>query len=216
MSYTLGIDTSYEVAVGLARDGQPLDSIVVPDTRAHAEALLPSVLELCARHGCRLDELADVAVGMGPGPFTGLRVGIVTAWTIASVLGVPPRGVCSLDVVARQWTRLGAPSEFVVASDARRKELYWARYADGVRVDGPNVTSADLVPSLPLAGPALDLHPDLTDPRRSAPRRLDAAVLAAEWAAMPALAEPAYLRAADATVSTRTKSALPRPSVRRR
>lgn len=215
MSYTLGIDTSYEVAIGLARDGVLVDAFSVPDTRAHAEALAPSVLELCSRQGIGLAGLAGVAVGMGPGPFTGLRVGIVTAWTISSLLGTEPRGVCSLDVIARQWVLAGAPEEFVVASDARRKELYWARYREGARVDGPNVTPPRDLPELPLAGPALDLSYG-SEVLPGAPTRLDAAVLAAHWDRLPVVSEPLYLRAADATVSTRTKSALPRPAVRRR
>ena len=242
MTYTLGIDTSHEVAVGLARDGMPLDAITVPDTRAHAEAVLPTAIELCARHGLTLADIDEYAVGMGPGPFTGLRVGIVTAWTLASARGVAAHGVCSLDVVARQWVRVGgAPSEFVIASDARRKELYWARYdAAGVRLDGPNVTSSDQLPDLPLAGAvpanvgeAKTLPPEIrqsltysdTDCRISAgrgpsggrrPTQLDPAVLAADWGLLARMDEPAYLRAADATVSTRIKSALPRPIARRR
>lgn len=215
MTYILGIDTSYEVAIGLARDGEPIDSLTVPDTRAHAEALLPSAMALCARQGISLSDLAGVAVGMGPGPFTGLRVGIVTAWTISSLLGADPHGVCSLDVIARQWVLAGAPEEFVVASDARRKELYWARYLAGTRVDGPNVSSPRELPDLPVAGPALDLSYG-SEVLPSAPARLDAAVLAAHWEGLAAVDEPLYLRAADATVSVRTKSALPRVTVRRR
>lgn len=237
MSYSLGIDTSYEVAVGIAKDGVPLDSIVVANTRAHAEALMPSIMALCAQHGIAPAGLSEVAVGMGPGPFTGLRVGIVTAGTIAALLGVPPRGVCSLDVLARQWVRAEAPREFVIASDARRKEVYWARYVDGVRAGDPQVSAPEDVPALPIAGPAIELYPQLCAPvpgqefrprehspvgliappeRCCDPRRLDAAVLAADWALLAPVGEPLYLRAADATVSTRTKSALPRIQPRRR
>lgn len=135
MSYSLGIDTSYEVAVGIAKDGVPLDSIAVANTRAHAESLMPSVMALCSQHGITPAELGEVAVGMGPGPFTGLRVGIVTARTLALLLGVAVRGVCSLDVLARQWVRSDAPPEFIIASDARRKEVYWARYVAGRRLE---------------------------------------------------------------------------------
>lgn len=237
MSYSLGIDTSYEVAVGIAKDGVPLDSIAVANTRAHAESLMPSVMALCSQHGITPAELGEVAVGMGPGPFTGLRVGIVTARTLALLLGVAVRGVCSLDVLARQWVRSDAPPEFIIASDARRKEVYWARYVAGRRIGNPEVSTPDSVPPLPVAGPASEIYPQLCAPvpgqefrpreRSSAgliapperccdPRRIDAAVLAADWATLEPVEEPLYLRAADATVSTRTKSALPRIQPRRR
>ena len=229
----LGIDTSYEVCVGLAVDGVPTDVTVIPDTRAHAETLLPAVLDLCARNGIALPQVDEIAVGMGPGPFTGLRVGIVTAWTLADLGGIVPRGVCSLDVLARQWVRVGAPDEFIVASDARRKEWYWARYVGGVRIEGPAVSSSDVVPDLPMAGPVVtparlpaEIQQQPTDIVSSrpisggthvgAPERIDASVLAADWSLLPEVDEPLYLRAADATVSTRTKSALPRPTNRRK
>ena len=111
----------------------------------------------------------------GPGPFTGLRVGIVTARTLAAVAGRPLHGVCSLDVIAAQWQ--DAPDEFVVASDARRKEFYWALYRDGIRVGEPRVSAPEVIPDLPAAGPVPD------DP--AGPRFLDAAVLAARWADLP-------------------------------
>ena len=126
MTWTLGIDTSHHVAAGLARDGEPVASEVVPDTRAHGETLIPLVQRLCASVGIAVTDVGAYAVGMGPGPFTGLRVGIVAARTLASVSGRPLHGVCSLDVLAAQW--VDAPPEFVVASDARRREFYWALY----------------------------------------------------------------------------------------
>lgn len=153
MTLTLGIDTSGFVAVGLAQDGRPLARVVVPDTRAHAEALLPSVLQACAEAGVALTDVDEFAVGMGPGPFTGLRVGVATAWTLAHAAGVAPHGVCSLDVVAAQWARDGAPDEFLVAADARRKELYWRAYrADGTPLGEPSVGDPATLPSLPVAG----------------------------------------------------------------
>lgn len=200
MTWTIGIDTSHHVAAGLARDGQPVVSLEVADTRAHGETLTPLIQRLCAEAGVRLADLDEFAVGMGPGPFTGLRVGIVAARTLAFVGGRPVHGVCSLDVIAAQWE--DAPREFVVASDARRRELYWARYADGVRVGEPQVSSPGEMPELPLAGPAGE---------GSGPRALDASVLAARWRRLPAVdGEPFYLRPADAAVPTTRKSALPR------
>ncbi|MFD0867356.1 tRNA (adenosine(37)-N6)-threonylcarbamoyltransferase complex dimerization subunit type 1 TsaB [Tessaracoccus lubricantis] len=102
MTWTVGIDTSHVVAVGIARDGEPVARVIVDDTRAHAEALMPSVLEACAQAGIALTDVDEFAVGMGPGPFTGLRVGIATAWTLALAGHKPVHGVCSLDVVALQ------------------------------------------------------------------------------------------------------------------
>lgn len=212
MTWTLAIDTSRYVAVGLARDGEPRIRVVVDDTRAHAEALMPSVLNACAEAGIGLGEVTEIAVGMGPGPFTGLRVGIATAWSLAHAAGLTPHGVCSLDVVAAQWA--DAPAEFVVAADARRKELYWAQYRDGVRVGDPRVSGPAEVPGLPLAG-HLPEPTGLTS-AAGAPTALDPAVLAAAWTRLPAASgEPIYLRAPDASVPGKPKSALPRLRVKR-
>ncbi len=199
MTWTLGIDTSHLVAVGLAHDGVPVSRAVVADTRAHGETLTPLIQQLLSDTGISWADIEAFAVGMGPGPFTGLRVGIVAARTLAAISGHPVHGVCSLDVIAAQWTE--APQEFVVASDARRREYYWARYRDGVRIGEPQVSSPDQLPKLPLAGPVGD----------SGPKELDAAVLAAHWAELPPVAgEPYYLRPADAAVPKARKSALPR------
>lgn len=215
MTWTLAIDTSGVVAVGLARDGEPLVRVIVPDTRAHAEELMPSVLAACAEAGIALTDVTSFAVGMGPGPFTGLRVGVATAWTLAYAAGVTPHGVCSLDVVAAQWAADGAPDQFVVVSDARRKELYWRTYrADGVPTSQPSVSAPAGVPALPAAGAAPETFRDLLD--LQGPEALDPAALAAWWPRLePAGDEPYYLRPADATVPGKPKSALPRLRAKR-
>lgn len=210
----LGIDTSHHVAVGLARDGEPLDRLVVTDTRAHVERLMPAIQELMGRHGIGFDQLETIAVGMGPGPFTGLRVGIATAHTLAAVGGTPLRRVCSLDVLAHQWR--DAPAEFVVALDARRKELYWAHYAGGQRQGEPQVGPPHQLPALPVAGPVPEAYRPGLDWDPGGPQALDPAVLAAVCEHLPeAPAEPYYLRPADATVGGGPKSALPRLRARR-
>jgi tRNA threonylcarbamoyl adenosine modification protein YeaZ len=155
--------------------------------------------------GLTLAEVDRIAVGVGPGPFTGLRVGVVAAVTLGEALGVPVRGVCSLDVLAHQANE---SSDFVVATDARRKEWYWASYdADGNRVDGPFVTAPDQLPELPKVGPVT-----------GNPIALDAGVLAAIADSLPdAGLEPLYLRRPDAEVLTARKSTLlpPRLAPRR-
>ena len=208
MGVTVGVDTSTDVRVGVAVDGRVVAAGSVPDPRAHAEQLMPLVQRLVADAGVALAEVDQFVVGVGPGPFTGLRVGVVTAATLAEVLGVPLRGVCSLDVVARQWADAGAPPEFVVVSDARRREVYWARYAaSGHRLAGPFVTPPDAVAHLPLAGPGAALVG-----RPTGPVVLDAGVLAARGPDLPDEGlEPLYLRRPDAEASTKQKSTLAQP-----
>ena len=111
----------------------------------HGELLAPAVVEVLHASGVALQDLDAVACGVGPGPFTGLRVGVATARSLGHALGIPVHGVCSLDALAYAHPR-GA---VVVATDARRREVYWARYVDGVRVSGPAVaTPADVVAEL--------------------------------------------------------------------
>ena len=213
MSLVLGLDTATDVRAGLARDGVVVASGEIADRRAHAEQLLPLVRRVLAEAGAKPAELTGVAVGVGPGPFTGLRVGVAAAVTMAEALGIPVRGVCSLDVVALEWAaRPEAPSgEFAVVSDARRKEVYWARYAaGGSRIAGPFVTAPDAVPDLPLAGPGADL----TGRARSGPEAVDAGLLAASEDRLPdAGLVPLYLRRPDAEVPTTRKSTLLQPRV---
>jgi len=113
----------------------------------HGETVAPAVASVLAEVGCAPGALAAVVVGTGPGPFTGLRVGMVSAAALADALGVPVYGVCSLDAVA-----LGLPERpgtTVVATDARRREVYWAIYSDSERIEGPHVSSpADLLDRL--------------------------------------------------------------------
>lgn len=211
MTITLAIDTSTDICAGLARDGEVLATTTIEDRRGHAEKLMPAIVALCEQAGITLDQVDEVAVGLGPGPFTGLRVGIVTAHTIASLAHTELHGVCSLDVVAWQWAHGDqAPAgDFVVVSDARRKELYWARYdATGARTGGPHVTAPDQLPELPVAGPGRSAYPDLFADVVG-PERLDAGVLAAHWAELADAGNDAlYLRKPDAAVPTTRKSTL--------
>jgi tRNA threonylcarbamoyl adenosine modification protein YeaZ len=107
------------------------------DRRRHAEVLAPAIATVLDEAGVTRADLSAIAVGVGPGPYTGLRVGLVTARALGAVLGIPVHGVCTLDVLAWQSDRT---SPFVVATDARRKEVYWARYdTAGTRAAGPAV-----------------------------------------------------------------------------
>ncbi len=118
------------------------------DALRHGELLAPAIAEALAIAGASVRDLTKIAVGVGPGPFTGLRVGLVTARTMADVLGIEVAGVCSLDILARQ-SSLGLP--VAVATDARRKEIYWALY-DGPAADGSRRR---------LEGPAVDRPADV-------------------------------------------------------
>ncbi len=209
----LGIDTATDVRAGVARDDAVAASGEVTDRRAHAEQLLPLVRRVLTEAGATPSDLTGIVVGVGPGPFTGLRVGVAAAVTMAEALGIPVRGVCSLDVVALEWAgRPDAPGAgFAVVSDARRKEVYWARYsADGTRLDGPFVTAPDAVPDLPLAGPGAEL----TGRPCAGPAAVDAGLLAAHGDHLPdAGLVPLYLRRPDAQVPTTRKSTLLQPRV---
>jgi tRNA threonylcarbamoyl adenosine modification protein YeaZ len=129
--------------------GDPADDAVVRvraerhvvDGRAHGELLAPQIDAVLAQVGRRPRDLAAIVAGTGPGPFTGLRVGLVTAASMGQVLSVPTYGVCSLDALGHA----AGPGRVLAATDARRREVYWATYADGVRSADPDVSRpADL------------------------------------------------------------------------
>lgn len=118
------------------------------DARAHGELLAPAIEQVLASAGARAADLTAVVAGLGPGPFTGLRVGLVTAASIGQGLGIPTYGVCSLDAIGAATS-----GRVLVATDARRKEIYWAVYHDGVRhgelgVDRPAEVAARMTGSL--------------------------------------------------------------------
>ncbi|AKK26461.1 tRNA (adenosine(37)-N6)-threonylcarbamoyltransferase complex dimerization subunit type 1 TsaB [Mycobacterium sp. EPa45] len=106
------------------------------DARAHAETLTPNVVMAVADARLTMAALDAVVVGCGPGPFTGLRVGMATAAAYGHALNIPVHGVCSLDAIGLHTT-----GEVLVVTDARRREVYWARYADGTRLEGPDVAA---------------------------------------------------------------------------
>jgi tRNA threonylcarbamoyladenosine biosynthesis protein TsaB len=204
----LALDTSTVVNVGLARGDQVLATATVAHQMAHVEQLMPLVAECIDAAGIRMADLAQLIVGLGPGPFTGLRVGVVTAQVLGFALDLELRGVCSLDVLAAQFVA-ASTGEFIVATDARRREVYWARYSPGgVRLEQPRVSRPIDVPPLPVIGPAADLCADQLH-AVPGPRAMDPAVLATSSQVLPdAGQEPLYLRHPDATELTRPKSVL--------
>ena len=133
---SLVIDTATNrTSVALFDGNHQLYSGFHDGATAHAE-VLPKLVHEALAHSDIIDE---VVVGMGPGPFTGLRVGITFAQTFAHARNIPWRGACSLDAIDVD------SNSYIVTSDARRKEVYWAKYQDGVRVEGPSVCVPDLI-----------------------------------------------------------------------
>lgn len=169
----LAMDTSTSAITAAVHDGdRVLAERSVLDARAHTENLAPLLRDVLAAAGLTPGDVTDVAAGVGPGPFTGLRVGLVTARTFAYALGLPCHGVVSLDALAHAALRDGSVSdagEFVVATDARRKEVYWARYAlragRAVRRTEPAVARPadldDAVTALPAVGRGALLYPEV-------------------------------------------------------
>lgn len=224
--YLLAIDTSANASAALldatnAHDVRVVDSFTSTFSNDHSEVLAPAVEGLLKNAGIEGAGLAGIVVGVGPGPFTGLRVGLATARTLGFVWNIPVHGVMSLDAIALEAVAGAPETEFVVAIDARRKELYWARYTStGQLLEGPHVTVAEEIPALPVygAGAGLyaerlravgasvvegfeDLHPNAVAIGTRAARQLAAGE-------QPLTTEPLYLRESDAKVPAVMKGKL--------
>jgi len=209
----LAFDTATPAVTVALHDGQRvLAETVTVDARRHGELLAPSIAKVVADAGAEPGDLTAIAAGVGPGPYTGLRVGVVTARVFGRTLAVPVYGVCTLDVLARAAAPAAAGREFLAVTDARRKELYWARYdGSGARLSGPAVSRPAEIPDgavLPVAGQAATLYRDgLGEPIwREHPSAAVLAELAAERLSRPGTGpallppEPLYLRRPDARV----------------
>jgi tRNA threonylcarbamoyl adenosine modification protein YeaZ len=173
MTVSLVIDTATSrTIVGIVRDREILWQNFHDGATDHGNAVADLVKQALTA-GVNPDR---VVVGMGPGPFTGLRVGIAFARAFATARNIPVIGICSLDAIVVDQ------DEYTVAIDARRKEIYWARYKDGIRVEGPAVNfPAD------VDGYIIDLFPDIA--------RL------VELSADQNFTEPFYLRRPDAVAT---------------
>lgn len=204
----LALDTATPTLVaGLARwspDGatEVLAERAVPSGNRHAELLTVAVTDVLGDAGLPLAAVEAVVTGLGPGPFTGLRVGVVTAAAIADARGLPVVGVCSLDAV-------GSGARTVV-TDARRKEVYWAAYAaDGSRIDGPGVARPEELTVLgPVVGDVrfaerLGVEVTPAEVTTAGLVRAAAAQLADPSSAAPLV--PLYLRRPDAVPPTSFK-----------
>ncbi|KQN95052.1 tRNA (adenosine(37)-N6)-threonylcarbamoyltransferase complex dimerization subunit type 1 TsaB [Arthrobacter sp. Leaf69] len=220
----LAIDTSAVASAALVSD-DTLESLVgsfsTEDTRSHAEVLAPGIEALLAEAGLTGADVDAVVTGVGPGPFTGLRSGIVTARTLSFVWGKPLYGLMSLDAIALEVAEsTDAAPEFIVATDARRKEVYWARYAlsDGQLprlLDGPHVGFAADLPELPVYGAGAGLYSDVVKAVPGFSSRQPEALSLGQFAlARLAAGErlldstPLYLRESDAQVPGPRKRAL--------
>ncbi len=216
----LAIDTSAGTSVAIVdRDRGILAERSVADTMRHAEVIGGLLEEVLAASGIARSELSGVVAGMGPGPFTGLRVGIAAARTFALALGTPLVPVVSHDAIAfvhfaaPLTAQGGAPvaarrAPLLVVTDARRREVYWSAYAGAdelglpVRLAGPGLAKPDAVPTEAFDGAHF--------------ARLDAAEISAGALGMVAelsfaagrlfaADEPLYLRSPDVTPSNGPK-----------
>jgi len=190
---SLVIDTATSrTSVGLFDGAVPLFAGRHDGATEHGEAL-PRLVEGAievARGAGR--EITQVVVGMGPGPFTGLRAGITFAKVFAHARRIPIAGVCSLDGIVS-----GVSGEYIVATDARRKEIYWARYESGKRMGMPEVSLPDEVRALglPVYGEGAEKYGFEADIDLIYPHPLFLLAVS-EWS--DNVHEPMYLRKPDA------------------
>jgi len=227
----LAFDTATPAVTAALHDGTAvLAESTTIDARRHGELLLPVIDRVLHDAGAAKGDLTAVVVGVGPGPYTGLRVGLVTAQVFGAAHGIPVHGLCTLDGIAYA---AGLDPPFVVAPDARRKEVYWARYADArtrlgePAVDRPAELPAD-VADLPAVGAGAQLYETaFGQVRTDLPAHQSAAALAALAAERLAAApgppgsassgavgllppRPLYLRRPDAQVPANYKVVTPR------
>lgn len=197
----LALDTATPaVTAAIVEVGDAITTLAertIVDARAHAERLTPNVVAALADSGRSMGDLEAVVVGCGPGPFTGLRVGMATAVAYGQALDIPVHGVCTLDAIGRV-TR----GEVLVVTDARRREVYWARYRDGLRLAGPQVNapadvSADGVQAV-AGAPALAALFGLPVIGLEYPTGAELVASVPDWTRDPDPLVPLYLRRPDA------------------
>ena len=210
----LALDTATPaVTVAVADGDRLLAERTTVDARRHGELLAPAVEAVLREAGVDRTGLDRVAVGVGPGPFTGLRVGLVTGRVLGAVLGVPVVGVCTLDTIALAAVDDGVTGPFRVVADALRREVHWATYETGGagaprRVEGPHVDRpADVAWDGPAVGAGAATYVDHFPGARGP--LLPTAAATCRWVArgLPLLEpEPLYLRRPDAVEPTPRKT----------
>ena len=141
MKITLALDTATNRTIMALLNG---DQLIWSESHGGATEHTETLIKLITEANKKVKNIDQVIVGMGPGPFTGLRAGIAFAQSFAFARGLPIFGVCSLDAIAAPIN----DQEFIVATDARRKELYWAHFKSGKRISGPNVSSQAELPKV--------------------------------------------------------------------
>ncbi|NBU30671.1 MAG: tRNA (adenosine(37)-N6)-threonylcarbamoyltransferase complex dimerization subunit type 1 TsaB [Actinobacteria bacterium] len=148
----LTIDTAgvMRTTCALARGIDDWIGVTVP--LSPAEALAPAIEDLLQKFGCASNDISDVVCGIGPGPFTGLRIGLAHAHAVAQVLGITPSGVSSLAAIAARVPQAMRPERYLVASDARRKEVYCAVFDSSASMIGPPQVITPAVAAEQFAG----------------------------------------------------------------
>jgi tRNA threonylcarbamoyl adenosine modification protein YeaZ len=202
----LAIDTSVGVSVAILRSNGELTQSQAIDHGMQGELTAELISQVVAASGIKISDITDVVVGVGPGPFTGLRVGLVTAAVFAHARNIPIHGICSLDAIAFDYAK-----PCVVVTDARRKELYWARYEDK-RIGEPQVSKPeDLLAQFPntdFVGPGAQLYPDSISGSVLELKAGSLAKLFVSGNAQLVDVSPMYLRKPDAVEPTTRKSVL--------
>ena len=202
----LAIDTSVGVSVAILRSNGEVTQSQAVDHGMQGELTAELISKVVSDSGLKIEEIADVVVGVGPGPFTGLRVGLVTASVFAHAREIPIHGICSLDAIAFDYAK-----PCIVVTDARRKELYWARY-EGIRIGDPQVSKPEAIasqfPDVDFVGPGANLYPDYVSGNVMELKAGSLAKLFASGSAQLVDVSPMYLRKPDAVEPTTRKSVL--------
>jgi tRNA threonylcarbamoyl adenosine modification protein YeaZ len=202
----LAIDTSVGVSIALLDSNEIIDQFTDTKHGIQGELTSAKITELLNKNSMTAKDLTDIVVGVGPGPYTGLRVGLATAQALGFALNIPVYGICSLDAVAFEF---GKPC--VVVTDARRKELYWAKYDQG-RIGEPQVNKpseiVEQVLGSQFVGPAVALYPEVLSGKQLTLNASSLGQLFASGSAKTLPVSPLYLRKPDAVEPTNRKSVL--------